>query len=225
MDSREWALIAALLGDAHPSPELKEWLSSSEGRRELAAYRHTMHALQRAYGDAGTPSARAPVFYTAVRAPIGTVWLAATRDGLVRVSFRRRETDFTAELRRRLRKEVVKSAERLRPIAEQMKAYFGGTRSAFDVPVDLSRVTPFQRRVLLATRAVRAGDLASYADIARRIGQPRASRAVGQALGRNPIPIVIPCHRVVASDGSLGGYAGGLAMKKKLLAIEGALSA
>jgi len=129
------------------------------------------------------------------------------------------------ELRRRLGAEVVRSPARTADIVHQLRAYFAGERRTFDVRVDLSRLTPFHQRVLLAAASVPAGQVVSYGEIARRIGQPRGSRAVGQALGRNPIPIVIPCHRVVASGGKLGGYTGGLAIKKKLLRIEGAVAA
>ena len=223
MKRSEWAVIAAVLGDERPTPEIGRWLRSAVGRREMAAYRRTLGTLQRAYGQVVAPPA--PVYYDSLPAPIGRVLVAATPTGLVRVSFRRSEAAFTAELRDRLRQPVVKSPAHLRPVADQLEAYFGGGRRAFDVPIDLSRLTTFQRRVLQATRGVRAGEVVSYADIARRIGQPRASRAVGQALGHNPVPIVIPCHRVVASDGSLGGYTGGLTIKKRLLSIEGALCA
>ncbi len=219
MKSRERALIATLLGDERSSRQLEEWLRSPAGRRETTAYRQALGGLEQVYGDLRLPAAS--VYYTALRAPIGRIFVAATESGLVRVSFRGSEASFAAELRRRLRKGVVRSAERLRPIADQLEAYFGGERLAFDLPIDLSIATPFQRRVLRATREVPAGKVVSYRDIARRIGQPGASRAVGQALGSNPVPIVIPCHRVVASDGGLGGYAGGLAIKKKLLALEG----
>ena len=113
-------------------------------------------------------------------------------------------------------------AEKLAEIVEQLEAYFAGRRRAFDLRIDLSRATPFQRRVLLATRAVPSGTVVSYGEIARRIAQPKASRAVGQALGHNPVPIVIPCHRIVAGSGRLGGYTGGLHIKKKLLGLEAA---
>ncbi|MFQ5665717.1 MAG: methylated-DNA--[protein]-cysteine S-methyltransferase [Candidatus Binatia bacterium] len=127
-----------------------------------------------------------------------------------------------AELRQRLQMDVVRSPAKMAAIVQQLTAYFSGHRRTLDLPLDLRRATVFQRRVLLAARQVPAGQVVSYGEIAKRIGQPRASRAVGQALGRNPIPIVIPCHRVVAGDGTLGGYTGGLHIKKKLLGIEAA---
>jgi methylated-DNA-[protein]-cysteine S-methyltransferase len=100
--------------------------------------------------------------------------------------------------------------------------YLQGRRRTFDLPVDLRHLTPFQQRVLHAAQAVPRGQVSTYGQIARRIGRPRAARAVGQALGSNPIPIVIPCHRVLASDGSLHGYSGrgGIKTKAWLLRLE-----
>lgn len=231
---RDDALIALLVGDAPADAALRAWLATPAGREAYGAYRRLLAGLDTLLGPAGAgtrhragaPARRrarpARVYYTTVRTPLGRVSLASTERGLARVSFRRKDAAFVAELRRRLGAEVVKAPERLRPVAAALARYFAGARHALDVPVDLAVATPFQRRVLLATRRVPAGRVVSYGDIARRIGQPRASRAVGQALGHNPIPIVIPCHRVVAGGGGLGGYTGGLWIKKKLLAIEGA---
>ena len=239
MKTHDDELIAMLLGDARPSPRLERWLGTDTGRRELAAYRQALSALQRLYGKVGASKPRvgpsnprvAPskprraAYYCAIPTPIGRVLVAATDAGLVRVSFRQSEASFVAELRQRLDADVIRSPARTAAIVDQLRAYFAGERRTFDVPVDLRDVTPFQRRVLLAAAKVPAGQVVSYGEIARRIGQPRGSRAVGQALGRNPIPIVIPCHRVVAAGGGLGGYTGGLVIKKKLLRIEGALAA
>ncbi len=106
-------------------------------------------------------------------------------------------------------------------ISRELRDYSRGRCKEFDVPVDLSATRPFQRAVLTAIAKIPYGETRSYGWVARAIGKPGASRAVGQALHTNPIPIIIPCHRVVASDGSLGGYGGGLPMKKKLLRLEG----
>ena len=110
------------------------------------------------------------------------------------------------------------------PIVAQLKLYFAGERVRFDdLPLDLRGCTEFERRVYKATRSIPFGKVASYGQIAKAIGQPGAARAVGQALGNNPVAIMIPCHRVIASDGSLGGFTGGLHWKKKLLRHEGVL--
>ena len=109
--------------------------------------------------------------------------------------------------------------ERCRRVAEQVTEYFAGSRTHFEI--DLAPAgTPFQRSVWRALTEIPFGSVVSYADIARRIGQPGAARAVGQANGANPIPIVIPCHRVIAADGTIGGYSGGLAIKRLLLDLE-----
>ena len=227
MTRRERELIAAILGDRPPSPELKRWLATDEGRREFAAHRRAIGALRELYGGraAERPSDATAIHYTSLAAPIGRVLVAVGDAGLVRVRFRQSETAFVSELRRELGVRAVRSPAQTAEVVAQLKAYFAGRRRRFDVPVDLSHVTPFVRRVLTATMQVPAGDLVSYGDIARRIGQPRASRAVGQALGRNPIPIVIPCHRVIAAGGRIGGYTGGLAVKRRLMRLEGVLAA
>ncbi|MBE9538192.1 MAG: methylated-DNA--[protein]-cysteine S-methyltransferase [Proteobacteria bacterium] len=110
----------------------------------------------------------------------------------------------------------------LEKCATQLTEYFAGERSHFDLPLDAGG-TEFQQAVWAALVAIPFGELRSYADIANSIGRPKAVRAVGAANGRNPIPIVVPCHRVIGSDGSLTGFAGGLPMKTKLLTLEGAL--
>lgn len=222
MNKRDNELIASVLGDAAPSPALRRWLHTEEGQRELSAYRQTVDALNRVYREVPTEAPQPMVRYAEIHTPVGRVWIAATDAGLVRVSFRQSEAAFVTELRRRLRAQVVKSPAELAGIVVQLQAYFARTRRTFDLPLDLCITTPFQRRVLMATRAVPPGKVVSYGEIARRIHQPTASRAVGQALNRNPIPIVIPCHRIVSGSGGLGGYAGGLTIKKKLLGIEAA---
>ena len=217
-------LIALLLGDRRHSPALGRWLGTLEGRRELRAYRQTLEALQQLYGDAGA-APRRTVYYCAISTPIGRVFVAASEAGLVRVSFRQTEASFVAELRQRLAADVIRSPARTADIVHQLRAYFAGERRSFDVRLDLRHTTSFQRRVLMAAARVPAGQVVSYGEIARRIGDPRGSRAVGQALGHNPVPIVIPCHRVVAAGGRIGGYTGGLTIKRKLLRLEGAVAA
>jgi len=216
-------LIALLLGDRRRSAALGRWLGTLEGRRELAAYRRTLEALEALYGDAAA-APRRTIYYCALPTPIGRVFVAAGEAGLVRLSFRQSEASFVAELRR-LGADVVRSPARTADIVHQLRAYFAGERRSFDVRLDLRHTTPFQRRVLLAAARVPAGQVVSYGEIARRIGQPQGSRAVGQALGQNPVPIVIPCHRVIAAGGRIGGYTGGLGIKRKLLRLEGALAA
>jgi epoxyqueuosine reductase len=115
---------------------------------------------------------------------------------------------------------VLRVPARLGEAREQLEQYFAGERRDFDLPLDL-RAPEFQTAVLTELARVPYGAVATYGDLARRIGRPRAARAVGGALNRNPIPIVLPCHRVVGASGSLVGYAGGLERKQTLLALEG----
>ncbi len=108
----------------------------------------------------------------------------------------------------------------LRRAESQLRAYFAGAREALDVPLDLSSTTPFQRRVLRVVAGVPFGSTASYGEIAARAGSPGAARAIGQVMARNPLALFVPCHRIVAADGSLGGFGGGLALKRALLEHE-----
>jgi methylated-DNA-[protein]-cysteine S-methyltransferase len=158
-----------------------------------------------------------------VESPLGPLYIAASERGLCSVGFGVSQADFLSGLDPLARTE--QNPYVLAPIAEQLRAYFAGARTSFDLPLDLSQLTSFQRSVLQAARRIPSGTVWTYGQVAQVIDKPRASRAVGQALGCNPVPIVIPCHRVVASDGSLGGYSGGggLDSKRLLLHLEGAL--
>lgn len=158
-----------------------------------------------------------------IESPLGPLYFAASAQGLCNLDFGVNQADFVEHLDPLARTE--RNSTGLAPIAEQLRAYFDGTRIGFDIPLDLKRLTPFQLSVLQTARRIPPGSTWTYGQVAQAIGKPKASRAVGQALGRNPVPIVIPCHRVVASDGSLGGYSGGggLESKRRLLVLEGAL--
>jgi O-6-methylguanine DNA methyltransferase len=158
-----------------------------------------------------------------IESPLGPLYIAASARGLCNLDFAVSRADFIGGLDPLAQTEQNPTA--LAPVAEQLRDYFESTRSEFDLPVDLERLTPFQMSVLQAARRIPPGNTRTYGQVAHAVGKPKASRAVGQALGRNPIPIVIPCHRVVASDGSLGGYSGGggLESKRLLLTLEGAL--
>ena len=159
-------------------------------------------------------------YCTWIDAPFGRVFLAKTEKGVCRLSFRQSEDDLLSDLERRsLLPEMAprKLGRERRELAE----YFEGKRREFELPVDLRWGSDFQRSVLRETSRIPFGDCSRYADIARQIGRPNAQRAVGNALGKNPIAILIPCHRVVASNGGIGGYTGGLDIKRTLMTIEG----
>jgi methylated-DNA-[protein]-cysteine S-methyltransferase len=155
--------------------------------------------------------------------------VAGSGEGLVLVAFRADKATVEREvgvLGRRLRCEPVQDAERLAPVTAQLDAYFAGDLRAFTLDLDWSLTTGFNRRVLreLAT-GVPYGKVVGYQDLADRVGEPGAARAVGAAMGSNPLPVVVPCHRVIESDGGIGGFGGGLEIKRTLLALEGVLPA
>lgn len=156
---------------------------------------------------------------------VGKLRFAVSEAGLAGVAFGGSKRGFEGQITAESGARAIWSSERTARAAAQLTRYLNGRGKSFDLSLDLSGLTDFQCRVLLATSRVPYGQLATYAEIARRIGRPRASRAVGQALARNPIPIVIPCHRIVASDGSLTGYSSGKGVQTKaqLLKLEGAL--
>ena len=156
--------------------------------------------------------------------PLGQLFLAVNGQGLCAVDFGRRESEFLERFDPLSR--LQKNPQAVAQAMAQLSEYFSGARSRFDLPVDLSSLTPFQRSVLETACRIALGSVWTYHRVAQEMGQPKSSRPVGQALAHNPIPIVIPCHRVIASDGSLGGYSGGSGLKAKrwLLRFEGALS-
>ncbi|NOY98192.1 MAG: methylated-DNA--[protein]-cysteine S-methyltransferase [Chloroflexi bacterium] len=159
--------------------------------------------------------------------PLGDLWIAVTDDGLASVSWMREEGEFTAFLTRRFRQPVEHNPKRTAYAASQLREYLAGERRQFTIPIDWSLLRPFQREALLATFAIPYGQTSTYGELAARIGRPRAARAVGRAEATNPMPLVIPCHRVIGADGKLTGYGGGegLATKKWLLKMEGAVLA
>lgn len=153
----------------------------------------------------------------------GETRVAATDRGLARVAWQEEgDGAFVAELEERFPDApVVPAPERLREVERQLSEYFRGDRETFDLPVDLDPVSEFDRRVLRAASNLDFGQVVTYGELARRIGRPRAARAVGGALGRNPVPVVVPCHRIVRGDGGLGGYGSGIEYKERLLRVEG----
>lgn len=161
------------------------------------------------------------VAYDVVATQVGDLLLALTSVGLVRVAFDVEDHDAVlARLATRVGPRVLRDAAHLAPVAQQVREYLAGTRTTFDVPLDLRLATGFRRTVLERLRAVGYGRTVSYAALAQAAGSPRAVRAVGSACATNPVPVVVPCHRVLRSDGALGGYVGGLAAKRRLLELE-----
>ncbi|MDO0928222.1 methylated-DNA--[protein]-cysteine S-methyltransferase [Streptomyces sp. TG1A-8] len=169
------------------------------------------------------------VGWTVVGTGIGPLMLAATRDGLVNIVFHATDAVRDRALERlaaRLGTEPVEDpgAPVLAEAVRQVEAYLAGLRHDFDLPLDWSLISGFNRRVLRELAAgVPYGTVVGYGDLADRVGQPGGAQAVGAAMGANPLPVVVPCHRVVERDGRIGGFGGGLETKRKLLALEGVL--
>jgi methylated-DNA-[protein]-cysteine S-methyltransferase len=154
---------------------------------------------------------------------LGTVWFAFSEHGLAAVGVQESEETFRESLERMGFSQLVVDQDGLAAPLGQMSEYLSGARRSFDFPIDWSVLTPFQQEVLQATLAIPYGQTRTYAEIARQVGRPRAARAVGRAEATNPMPVVIPCHRVIGSDGKLHGYGAGegLPTKAWLLELEG----
>jgi methylated-DNA-[protein]-cysteine S-methyltransferase len=163
------------------------------------------------------------VAYREVATPVGSLLLAATEEGLVRVAYESQDHDrVLATLADLVSPRILRAPARLDPVARQLEEYFGGQRHRFDLPLDFRLAHGFRREVLSVLPDIGYGHTESYAQVAAAAGSPRAVRAVGTACALNPLPVVVPCHRVIRSDGSLGQYAGGAAAKEMLLHLEGA---
>lgn len=216
-------LEALLRGEA--DPQLKSILASLDmvyaSGPDTDMTRRAFTAVDRAIEDSQT----AAVGYDRLEeTPFGDLFVAVTEAGVIALAFGGSEAQFRASLQGKESTVIRKDPERVRRTMEQLGEYFDGARGRFDLSFDLRGLTAFQRAVLTAVQKVPKGSYVSYREIAERIGKPGAARAVGQALGRNPIPILIPCHRVISTDGTLGGYSapGGVETKLALLKMEGA---
>lgn len=164
------------------------------------------------------------VAYFVEESPVGRLLLAATPEGLVRVAYLDGGDDEDLVLRtlaQRVSPRMLAAARRLDGPRRELEQYFAGRRREFQVPIDWRLVRGFGRRILEVTAAIPFGSVSTYGKVAVQAGSPRGARAAGNALGANPLPIVVPCHRVLHASGGLGGYTGGLDRKRRLLAIEG----
>jgi methylated-DNA-[protein]-cysteine S-methyltransferase len=179
--------------------------------------------IDRTFRDRAAAEGILDVAYDLTDSPVGELLVAATERGICRISFDPEPERAIEELAKTHGVRVLRSAGPLQQLRRQLDEYFEGSRRDFDLRVDLAPLPSFQQTVLAELQRVPYGATHTYGGLAARIGRPRAARAVGGALNRNPVPIVVPCHRVVGSSGSLVGYAGGLERKETLLALEGAL--
>jgi methylated-DNA-[protein]-cysteine S-methyltransferase len=161
--------------------------------------------------------------YDIVESPLGPLLVAATDRGLLRVSFAGRDADAELEsIARVAGPRVLRAPRAVEAAQRELDEYFAGRRREFDLPVDLRGVSPFGVTVLGELAKVPYGHTATYGELATRAGRPKAARAVGMVMNRNPVPVVLPCHRIVGASGSLVGYGGGLDRKIALLRLEGA---
>jgi methylated-DNA-[protein]-cysteine S-methyltransferase len=162
------------------------------------------------------------VAYTTCDSPVGTLLLAATPAGLARLAYVEFEGQDAVleQIATRISPRVLASARRLDAPRRELDEFFAGRRHEFAIPLDWQLIRGFAQRILRATAAIPYGSVSSYGRVAAEAGSPRGSRAAGNALGSNPLPIVIPCHRVLHAGGGLGGYTGGVERKRTLLAIE-----
>jgi methylated-DNA-[protein]-cysteine S-methyltransferase len=163
------------------------------------------------------------VAYRTIDSPVGPLLLAATPEGLIRVAYASEDHDAVLQaLAMRISPRILHAPGRLDAAARELGEYFAGQRRRFGLPLDLRLAAGFRRTVLSHLPEIGYGHTATYAAVAQLAGRPRAVRAVGTACATNPLPVVVPCHRVVRSDGSVGGYLGGPAAKRTLLALEAA---
>ena len=194
-----------------------------EMERTLRAALHGDTVAPPSIVEAAEAAGLLDVAYARLDSPVGTLVLASTPQGLARLAYvdEGQEDAVMEEIAGRLSPRMLSAPRRLDEPRRELDEYFAGRRRAFDLTLDLRLLTDFTRRILAATAEIPYGEVSTYKQVATAAGSPRGSRAAGNALGSNPLPIVLPCHRVLHSGGGLGGYTGGLARKRVLLAIEG----
>ncbi|BBX03026.1 cysteine methyltransferase [Mycolicibacterium moriokaense] len=188
---------------------------------ELHADEETLSRLHARLEQAAEDDQILDVAYRTIDTPVGALLLAATTVGVVRVAYDIEDHDAVlTRLADAVSPRVLRSPRRLESVARQIDEYFAKRRTTFDVPIDLRLAKGFRRSVVEHLRDIGYGHRESYATVAAAIGHPRAVRAVGTACAHNPVPVVVPCHRVVRSDGSAGQYVGGVLAKSALLELE-----
>jgi methylated-DNA-[protein]-cysteine S-methyltransferase len=192
--------------------------------RGAAASELDLAALHEALARRAAGEGLLDVAYGTYDSPLGPLTVIVTPRGLVRLSYPDERIDAQlAEIAQRISPRILEAPERTDAVRRELDAYFAGHLHRFEVPVDWRLVRGFAGNVLRATARIPFGSASTYREVASEAGSPRAYRAAGNALGSNPIPIVVPCHRVLHADGSLGGYTGGLDRKRFLLRLEGVL--
>jgi methylated-DNA-[protein]-cysteine S-methyltransferase len=197
-----------------PDHDFAELFGSPPGDDEIAS----LYARLAAQAD---EDGLLDVAYRTLDTPVGTLLLAATSSGLVRIAYEREDLDAVLRsLAGKISPRILETPRRLDEVARQLEEYFDGQRTSFDLPIDLRLSAGFRRSVLSYLPTIGYGETASYQSVAAAVHNPKAVRAVGTACATNPLPVVIPCHRVIRSDGQLGAYLGGPEMKHQLLDME-----
>ena len=203
------------------TPSLPEHLTTSEREALFPLPDPALAGLRARLVQQADDAGLVEVAYRTLDTPVGPLLLAATAQGLVRVAFEREDFDAVlAALASRVSPRVLEAPRRLDEAAVELEEYFTGTRRRFDLPLDRALSTGFREKVQRVLPRIDYGSTRSYKEIAELVGSPRAVRAVGTACANNPLPIVVPCHRVLRTDGALGGYVGGLDAKTALLTLE-----
>ena len=203
------------------TPSLPEHLTTSEREALFPLPDPALAGLRARLVQQADDAGLVEVAYRTLDTPLGPLLLAATAQGLVRVAFEREDFDAVlAALASRVSPRVLEAPRRLDEAAVELEEYFTGTRRSFDLPLDRALSTGFREKVQRVLPRIDYGSTRSYKEIAELVGSPRAVRAVGTACATNPLPIVVPCHRVLRTDGALGGYVGGLDAKTALLTLE-----
>ncbi|MGN7210481.1 methylated-DNA--[protein]-cysteine S-methyltransferase [Brachybacterium paraconglomeratum] len=203
------------------TPSLPEHLTTSEREALFPLPDPALAGLRARLVQQADDAGLVEVAYRTLDTPVGPLLLAATAQGLVRVAFEREDFDAVlAALASRVSPRVLEAPRRLDEAAVELEEYFTGTRRRFDLPLDRALSTGFREKVQRVLPRIDYGSTRSYKEIAELVGSPRAVRAVGTACATNPLPIVVPCHRVLRTDGALGGYVGGLDAKTALLTLE-----
>ena len=203
------------------TPSLPEHLTTSEREALFPLPDPAMAGLHARLVQQADDAGLVEVAYRTLDTPVGPLLLAATAQGLVRVAFEREGFDAVlAALATRVSPRVLEAPRRLDEAAAELEEYFTGARRRFDLPLDRALSTGFREKVQRVLPRIDYGSTRSYKEIAELVGSPRAVRAVGTACATNPLPIVVPCHRVLRTDGALGGYVGGLDAKTALLTLE-----
>lgn len=206
---------------SHPIPD--DRALAAELRQALATDEADLRALHDSLVTAADAADLLDVAYRVVDSPYGPLLLAATPQGIARVAFALEGHDAVLDLlASTISPRILEAPARTDRAARQLDEYFSGQRRTFDVPVDLRLAHGFRREVVASLAQIAYGTTASYAAVAAAVGHPRAVRAVGSACSHNPLPVILPCHRVVRSDGLIGNYLGGSEMKRALLAMESA---